>query len=331
MNDRNKHKVTGQMNHQTADPKANASVFLFFPTAHFLKTILASRTIGTFGFARHTSRPFAKPKEPFFANATTISMRIIKTLLLFIISQSAFGQFSETIRTGRPGQAIGAFTVGKNILQFQQGLDYYSFADTKYPPIGFLSNNVVRFGILETVELSALFDYQYENTKFDTNSISLSGISNLHLGFRVHLNDQKRWIPTTGFQMRLKMPNISNDFGSNQLAAVMVFVANWSLPKSMSLGTNWILNYNGNDHFPTGKYVINFGFPIYKKWTGFIENYGQVRQNVFQTRFDGGFAYLINNNIQLDLSTGYGNNQNVQDYFVSTGVSWRITNFRKNK
>jgi hypothetical protein len=67
MNDRIKHKqVTGQMNHQTADPKANASVFLFFPTAHFLKTILASRTNGTFGFARNTSRPFAKPKEPFF-------------------------------------------------------------------------------------------------------------------------------------------------------------------------------------------------------------------------------------------------------------------------
>lgn len=70
MNDRIKHKqLTGQMNNQTADPKANASVFLFFPTAHFLKTILASRTNGTFGSARHTSRPFAKPKEPFFANA----------------------------------------------------------------------------------------------------------------------------------------------------------------------------------------------------------------------------------------------------------------------
>ena len=64
MNDRNKHdKVTGQMNQQTADPKANASVFLFFPTAHFLKTILASRTNGTFGFAQNTSRHLAKPKE----------------------------------------------------------------------------------------------------------------------------------------------------------------------------------------------------------------------------------------------------------------------------
>jgi hypothetical protein len=60
MNDRNKHKVTGQMNHQTANPKANAFIFLFFPTAHFLKIILASRTNGTFGFARHTSRPFSK-------------------------------------------------------------------------------------------------------------------------------------------------------------------------------------------------------------------------------------------------------------------------------
>jgi hypothetical protein len=81
MNDRNKHKqVTGQMNHQTADPKANASVFLFFSTAHFLKTILVSRTNGTFAFApTHKADPSAKAKEPFFANApihTTIINRL---------------------------------------------------------------------------------------------------------------------------------------------------------------------------------------------------------------------------------------------------------------
>jgi len=43
--------------------------FLFFCRPTFLKTILASRTSGTFGVARHTSRPFAKPTEPLFANA----------------------------------------------------------------------------------------------------------------------------------------------------------------------------------------------------------------------------------------------------------------------
>jgi hypothetical protein len=38
--------------------------------SHFLKFLLASRTNGTFGFARHTSQRFAKPKEPFFCRRT---------------------------------------------------------------------------------------------------------------------------------------------------------------------------------------------------------------------------------------------------------------------
>ena len=70
MTDIMKQKIrTEKVNIQKADSKANASVFLFFLNAHFLKTILANRTNGTFGFARNTSRPFAKPKEPFFAHA----------------------------------------------------------------------------------------------------------------------------------------------------------------------------------------------------------------------------------------------------------------------
>jgi hypothetical protein len=71
MNDRIKHKqMTEQMNHQTANSKANASVFLFFSTAHFLKTILASRTNGTFAFTLHINQRFANPKEPFFCQRT---------------------------------------------------------------------------------------------------------------------------------------------------------------------------------------------------------------------------------------------------------------------
>lgn len=45
--------------------------------SHFLKLLFANRTNGTFGFARHTRQPFAKPKEPFFANALTI-IRILQ-------------------------------------------------------------------------------------------------------------------------------------------------------------------------------------------------------------------------------------------------------------
>jgi hypothetical protein len=57
----------GQLENRYAD---RPYVFYFFSTAHFLKTILASRTNGTLGFARNTSQRFAKPKEPLFTNAT---------------------------------------------------------------------------------------------------------------------------------------------------------------------------------------------------------------------------------------------------------------------
>jgi hypothetical protein len=38
--------------------------------SHFLKFLLASRTNGTFGFARHTSRPFGKSKRSIFSFAS---------------------------------------------------------------------------------------------------------------------------------------------------------------------------------------------------------------------------------------------------------------------
>jgi hypothetical protein len=44
--------------------------FLFFQPHIFFNSILANRTNGTFGFARHTSRPFAKPKEPLLCHRT---------------------------------------------------------------------------------------------------------------------------------------------------------------------------------------------------------------------------------------------------------------------
>jgi hypothetical protein len=79
MNDRDKHKVNGQMNPQKSDPKANATALLFFAHRAFfkankrsysrvtIKNILNPFVNGIFGFARHTSRRFAKPKGSFMS------------------------------------------------------------------------------------------------------------------------------------------------------------------------------------------------------------------------------------------------------------------------
>jgi len=64
--------VKGKKNEILARQKSRNSsrpnVFYFLPTAHFLITILASHTNGTFAFApTHEANPSAKSKEPFFS------------------------------------------------------------------------------------------------------------------------------------------------------------------------------------------------------------------------------------------------------------------------
>jgi hypothetical protein len=73
------HIATGQQLSRHSLP--TLLYFLFSPPHIFFNSILASRTNGTFGFARHTSQPFAKPKEPFFANAPMTVLDNIKLTL----------------------------------------------------------------------------------------------------------------------------------------------------------------------------------------------------------------------------------------------------------
>jgi len=76
MKERIKHKqLTGQMNHQTADSRANASVYLFFTIEHFLKTIFTNHTSDTFTLApAQKADHSAKLKEQLFANPAIRSL-----------------------------------------------------------------------------------------------------------------------------------------------------------------------------------------------------------------------------------------------------------------
>ena len=73
------HILNGQ---RVSRHSSRPDVFYFFPHRTFLKTILASRTSGTFGFApTHKADPSAKPKEPLFSQRTKTILGILKLSL----------------------------------------------------------------------------------------------------------------------------------------------------------------------------------------------------------------------------------------------------------
>ncbi len=243
--------------------------------------------------------------------------------LLFIGITHLYGQFNETIRTDRPGQSIGPFGVGKGFFQIQSGVDYLNYNNPKIRGKGALSNTVIRYGLTEPFEVSAMIEYKGENTDNGIDSQNTNGFSAVDLGMRYHIYTGNGLVPSVGFQIRWRIPQIGGDYEIDQWAPNFLFVTNQQLSDKLSFTTNCGASWNGNNATPQGNYTANLSYAITSNLGVYIENYGSLLQSDFDSFLDAGIAYLINNNLQLDLYSGFGKNDEAKDFFVSAGISWR--------
>lgn len=252
-------------------------------------------------------------------------MRTILTLAFLLLTCSLQGQFGETIRSGRPGQAIGPFTVGKHVLQVQSGVNF-SWLDTNISSNkvkGLDPGTVIRFGIAELFEISGVINYTRFKQDFQGEEIILSGISNAQIGARLNLLDGQGVGPNIGIQSRLRLNVLSGDFNQENIGSTTILAISQGLGQKFGLTTNVGITWIGNNSDPIGTYVLNLGMDITDKVSIFIENYGNLASQDFDTRFDTGAALIVNPNLKLDFSAGYGNNESIRDYFFDIGFSWR--------
>ncbi len=268
--------------------------------------------------------------------------------LLFILAFTGFveAQFNETIRTGRPGQSINPFTTGKGVLQFQQGY-VFDKSESKTEPnrLTFMNvlaenstfENVIRYGIAERIEINAAIDYKWNYVKTDDSTFAVrqNYLNTLDIGGRMHISDQNAFWPNTALQVRLGMGQYfeGGDFEVKDVKVTGAF--GWDLWENHGLTINLIpiINIDGIESSRMN-YTLAYSWNFTDKWGVFIENYGTlyfdpIINNTFDTYLDGGFSYLVNNNVQLDVLGGYGSNQisdgtTQKSFFVGVGISWRI-------
>lgn len=253
-------------------------------------------------------------------------------LFVFFHTSIAFSQYNETIRTGRPGEAIGPFAVGARVFQVQAGVGYFESAynyntnaDQVVASSSFLSGAVIRVGITEHFELNSLL--LYENTQEQVTGIEStnSGISGLAFGLRSNIYVGKGWVPSVGFQLSIGMPWLSSAFNSAYVRPRLTLITNQQILEKWALTTNWGLFWNGNSADPSGFYVVNVSYSATEKWSLFVEAFGVIKSEMIEPHIDGGGGYLVNNNLQLDLSAGLGWGDNeYNDWFVNAGLSWRM-------
>ena len=253
-------------------------------------------------------------------------MKHILPLVLMIMStQIAFAQFAKTIGSDRPGIAIGAYAVGKNVFQVQTGFNYNEMEQANiFGSNTWIFNSVFRYGIIEHLEVNGVIDFRADETLTVTGTENQFGVSNTQIGLRYNLLEGKGAIPAIGLQGRLLLKAQSEDYRRENLGTSFILATGNNITDWLSLTTNWGLEWSGNDGDPISIYVINTSFSITDKWGTFIEVFGSF--NSFDANYDAGFSFLVNNDLQLDVSGGWQGQNEFIDFFVDFGLSCRWHN-----
>lgn len=248
---------------------------------------------------------------------------------LIVLSSCSLGllaQSSDIIRSSRPGQSFTPYTVGEDAFQIQSGINFNGFDDSGSDDgDGFFFIALGRYGISETIEVRTEFQINRDQVMSAGEKETFNGLSAWTIGVRFNiLNPDDATKPALGFQFDLNTNAASSDFKSEYIAPKIILLHSQALNPWLGLTTNWGVAWNGNDEIPRGFYTLAFTFALSDKWAVLAENYGEVEDSDFDTRFDTGLAYLVNNDLQLDLGMGYGKNDNASDYFIDAGVSIRF-------
>jgi hypothetical protein len=258
-------------------------------------------------------------------------MNSCSAVILFILlatNVAGQGTIPELI-TDRPDQTESAAVVPKHSLQVETGFMLENDAGDLFSSRTFTYNTtLLRFGLLDNLELRAGMDYLHSSTTLNNTSLSstISGISPLYTGFKIKIAEAQDWHPQVAFLGGLVLPFTANsDRKPNYTAANIRFAFSHALSNRLSLGYNLGAEWDGDSPVPGYFYSAALGIGVTDRLGAFIESFGLIPEaGDAEHMLDAGLTYLLLPTLQLDVSGGIGLNKAAIRNFISLGLSFRV-------
>ncbi|RLD60806.1 MAG: hypothetical protein DRJ05_03870 [Bacteroidetes bacterium] len=256
----------------------------------------------------------------------------------FFLSVGLFAQNDSipAINTDRPTNSTSPILVPKGVFQIETGFIYNSEVSDYYTKDELnVLGTMFRYGLFDNFELrlsGSFSDIDYTYKELGTDS-TLSGFGNVSFGFKVHIVEEKGLRPELSLVADMYVRHVGPEgLRPTYSYPVSKIAASNTLSEKFSLGYNLGLAYNGEDAEGFFIYSVILYYTIFPKAAFFIEPYGNFDSNGFPNHYiDGGFTYLIRQNMQLDISGGMsiGDNKNrasesINEKFISLGFSWKL-------
>jgi len=242
----------------------------------------------------------------------------IVSLFFYLLSSEIKAQTElNELTVDRPGIAESPFTVSPGTFQFETGFDYYNRQNGE---VFFLPTMLFRVGISNGAELRIT-----ERQTIDkTGETTVTGLSHLNVGVKVHIIHQKRWIPETDILTNLVIPLGNGALQPNGLGHELLLLFQNDITEKFAVNYNigylWF-NIEQGEIF-TGSLCFNY-LPTHRVGL-FIEYFTLSTSWPGEHGVDGGMTYLLTPHLQLDLSAGISRHEGNTNFFLSTGFSLRL-------
>ena len=239
-------------------------------------------------------------------------MKALLFITLLIVSFGVCAQ-EQTINTDRPTQSASAIVVPRGALQLEAG--YLSEKVNGSLTNFFYPNLLVRIGLLDNVELRVVQNYQGANVE----DVRRNGFSPTTLGTKVHILDEKAWLPQASLIGQVTLTNGDENFNSTDEVYEFRLNLQNTLSDQSSLGYNFgIVSSGGESQF---LYTLMYAMTVSDGWTIFAEPYGFFGDNYTDQRFNFGVIYLLKPSLQFDLSSGFGLSDDSPNSFIGFGAA----------
>jgi hypothetical protein len=276
-------------------------------------------------------------------------------LLLLLCSPVANAQYTDMINTNRPSVSQGAFSVGRNVLQFETGFSYgkekHDLLKTDFNVFSW--DYSVRYGFFkEELEVSLIGSFQ-SNTGTDTRGATPLDVTQRNfrsntVGAKYLVFDPYRkkvlegpnlysWKKNNRIQWSDLIPAVSVYAGANfdfednpftpeqesTISPKVILATQNNFIGGFVLVTNLIADRIATD-FPTYGYIITLTHSTNDYFSVFVENQGFKSDFYADQLLRGGAAALLNENLHVDLSATFNFKDTPSLWNIRAGLAYRI-------
>jgi hypothetical protein len=191
-----------------------------------------------------------------------------------------------------------------------------------------------RIGLVEDVELRVgwlgwsmtdnLFKERNDAGRLVTREDREEGATDMDVGFKFHVLDQDGFVPDFAIMPMLSVPTGTTSKTSTDVDPLVALLWAYDLTERWALAGQFIFAAPTSEkgRFFQAASSLSLGLSITDRLGAYTEYFGfyhNDRDTDSAHTLNGGFTFLVTDNLQFDIRAGFGLNEEADDFFTGAG------------